>query len=194
MRIVSAEYIISAVGPKQYPEDRQPEIAFAGRSNVGKSSLINRLVNRKALARTSGAPGKTRHLNFYHINNSFYFVDLPGYGFAKVSKDIKSKWGEMIEGYLLNRETLRAVVHLVDIRHAPSKEDVQMHEWLKHYGIPTILVPTKADKIARGKRPKHFRLIRETLVPLPETPVVVFSAESGLGKDELWKLISQTMS
>ncbi|WP_418790760.1 ribosome biogenesis GTP-binding protein YihA/YsxC [Phosphitispora sp. TUW77] len=193
MRIVSANYTISAVGPKQYPEDGQFEIAFAGRSNVGKSSLINRMLNRKALARTSSTPGKTRLLNFYHINDSFYFVDLPGYGFAKVSKTEKAGWGKMIEEYLLNRGSLRAVIHLLDIRHAPSKEDAQMHEWLKHYGIPTILVITKADKIARGKWQKHTRLIKETLVPLPDTPVIIFSAETGQGKDELWNLISEKM-
>ena len=193
MRIVSAEYIISAVGPKQYPEGGQPEIAFAGRSNVGKSSLINRMVNRKALARTSGSPGKTRHLNFYHINDSFYFVDLPGYGFAKVSRVEKSGWGKMIEEYLMNRDSLRAVIQLIDIRHAPSREDAQMHEWLKHFGIPTILVTAKADKIARGNWPKHTRLIKETLVPFPATPVIAFSSETGQGKDELWKLISEKM-
>ena len=193
MRIVSAEYVISAVGPKQYPEGGQPEIAFAGRSNVGKSSLINRLVNRKALARTSGSPGKTRLLNFYHINASFYFVDLPGYGFAKVSRVEKAAWGKMIEEYLLNRENLRAVIQLIDIRHAPSREDIQMHEWLKHFGIPIILVTTKADKIARGNWPKHTRLIKETIVPFPDTPVIAFSAETGQGKDELWKLIGEKM-
>ncbi|MBU7006423.1 ribosome biogenesis GTP-binding protein YihA/YsxC [Phosphitispora fastidiosa] len=193
MRIVSAEYVISAVGPKQYPEGGQPEIAFAGRSNVGKSSLINRLVNRKALARTSGSPGKTRLLNFYHINDSFYFVDLPGYGFAKVSRVEKAAWGKMIEEYLLNRDNLRVVIQLIDIRHAPSREDVQMYEWLKHFGIPTILVTTKADKIARGNWPKHIRVIKETLIPYPATPVIAFSAETGQGKDELWKLIGEKM-
>jgi len=189
MHIVSAEYIISAVGPKQYPDDNQPEIAFAGRSNVGKSSLINRLVNRKALARTSGSPGKTRLLNFYHINKSFYFVDLPGYGFAKVSKDVKAEWGKMIEGYLQNRENLGAVIQLIDIRHAPSNEDREMFNWLKHFGRPTILALTKADKIPRGKWQKHARIIIESLEPDLETPLVVFSAETGLGKDELWEAI-----
>ena len=194
MRIVSAEYIISAPGPKQYPEGEQPEIAFSGRSNVGKSSLINKLVNRKALARTSGSPGKTRLLNFYHINETFYFVDLPGYGFAKVSKDIKSQWGKMIEGYLLNRPNLRAVVHLIDIRHSPSNDDREMHEWLKHYGLPTVIAATKADKIPRGKWHNHSQLIRETLNPLPETPLVLFSAETGQGKDELWGILTKHLN
>ncbi len=191
MIIVSAEYVISAPGPQQYPEGSQPEIAFVGRSNVGKSSLINRLVNRRALARTSGSPGKTRLLNFYRINNSFCFVDLPGYGFAKVSMDIKAQWGKMIEGYLLKRENLQAVVQLIDIRHAPSREDREMHDWLKHYRIPTILALTKADKIPRGKWPKHARLIRESLEPGPETPMIIFSAETGQGKDELWEAIGR---
>ncbi|PKM82978.1 MAG: YihA family ribosome biogenesis GTP-binding protein [Firmicutes bacterium HGW-Firmicutes-14] len=194
MRILSAEYIISAPGPKQYPEDNLPEIAFAGRSNVGKSSLINRLVNRKALARTSGSPGKTRLLNFYRINDNFYFVDLPGYGFAKVPRDVKAQWGKMIEGYLLNRENLRAVIQLIDIRHAPSQEDVQMHDWLKHYGIPAILAVTKADKLPRSKINKHVKLIMDSLKPFPGTPVVVFSAETGQGKDELWGAIRGYLS
>jgi GTP-binding protein len=194
MRIVSAEYIISAPGPKQYPEGEQPEIAFAGRSNVGKSSLINKLVNRKALARTSSSPGKTRLLNFYHINDTFYFVDLPGYGFAKVSKDIKAQWGKMIEGYLLNRPNLRAVVQLIDIRHSPSNEDREMHEWLKHYGLPTVVVATKADKIPRSKWHKHTQLIRETLNPLPETQLLLFSAETGQGKDELWSILARYLN
>ena len=191
MRIVSSEYVISAVGPDQYPAGSRPEIAFAGRSNVGKSSLLNKLLNRRSLARTSSSPGKTRALNFYDINGTFYFVDLPGYGFAKVSKDTKAQWGKMIEDYLLNREHLKAVIQLVDIRHEPSNEDIQMHDWLKHYGIPTVLAATKADKVPRGKWQKHLKLISQGIKPLPETPVVCFSAETGQGRDELWGIISQ---
>ena len=191
MRIVSSEYVISAVGPDQYPTGSRPEIAFAGRSNVGKSSLINKLLNRRSLARISGSPGKTRALNFYDINGTFYFVDLPGYGFAKVPRDIKVQWGKMIEDYLLNREHLKAVIQLVDIRHEPSNEDIQMHDWLKHYGIPTVLAATKADKVPRGKWQKHLKLISQGIKPLPETPVVCFSAETGQGRDELWGIISQ---
>lgn len=190
MRIVSAEYTISAPGPAQYPAGDLPEIAFAGRSNVGKSSLINKILNRRGLARTSSSPGKTRLLNFYLINKEFYFVDLPGYGFAKVAKDVKAQWGSMIEGYLLKRENLKAVIQLIDIRHAPSKEDVQMHEWLKHYQVPTVLAITKADKIARGKWHKHTKLICESLGALHDTPVILFSAITGQGKDELWKVIN----
>ncbi|PKM47154.1 MAG: YihA family ribosome biogenesis GTP-binding protein [Firmicutes bacterium HGW-Firmicutes-8] len=191
MRIVSSEYVISAVGPDQYPAGSRPEIAFAGRSNVGKSSLINKLLNRRSLARISGSPGKTRALNFYDINGTFYFVDLPGYGFAKVPRDIKVQWGKMIEDYLLNREHLKAVIQLVDIRHEPSNEDIQMHDWLKHYGIPTVLAATKADKVPRGKWQKHLKLISQGIKLLPETPVVCFSAETGQGRDELWGIISQ---
>ncbi|HWI55000.1 MAG TPA: ribosome biogenesis GTP-binding protein YihA/YsxC [Desulfobacteria bacterium] len=190
MRIISAEYIISAPGPKQYPEGELPEIAFAGRSNVGKSSLINKLVNRRGLARTSGSPGKTRLLNFYWINKDFYFVDLLGYGFAKVAKDVKSQWGKMIEGYLRERENLRVVVHLIDIRHAPSKEDVEMHQWLNHYEIPSVVVVTKADKIARGKWHKHTKVICESLGALPDTPVVIFSSLTGQGTDQLWNILN----
>lgn len=188
MHIISAEYVISAPGPAQYPEGQLPEIALVGRSNVGKSSLINKLVNRKALARTSGSPGKTRLLNFYLINKAFYFVDLPGYGFAKVSKDIKAQWGKMIEGYLLKRENLQFVVHLIDIRHAPSKDDIEMHAWLKHYNVPIVLVVTKADKIAKGKWQKHVKIIKEGLESLPDTPVIIFSSETGQGKDEFWQI------
>ncbi len=191
MRIVSAEYIISAVKPEQYPAGGRPEIALAGRSNVGKSSLINKLVNRRALAKTSHSPGKTRTVNFYLINENFYFVDLPGYGFAKVPREVKAGWGKMVEGYLLNREDLKAVIQLVDMRHEPSREDREMHDWLKHYGIPAVLVITKADKIARGKWPGQVKLIREAIEPLPETPVVIFSAETGQGRDELWGVIGR---
>ena len=189
MQIKSASYVISAPGPKQYPEGELPEVAFAGRSNVGKSSLINRLVNRKALARTSGVPGKTQYLNFFLLNDALHFVDFPGYGFARVSKDVKAQWGKMIEGYLKNRELLRAVVHIIDIRHAPSRDDVLMHNWLKEYQIPTILVMTKADKISRGKWQNHAKLIRQTLQPSPDTTSVIFSAETGQGKDQLWEII-----
>jgi len=194
MLVKSAAYVISAPGPKQYPVDGLPEVAFAGRSNVGKSSLINRLVNRKALARTSSKPGKTQYLNFFLINDGLYFVDFPGYGFARVSKEVKSQWGKMIEGYLKNRDLLRAVVHIIDIRHAPSRDDVLMHNWLKEFNIPTILAMTKADKIPRGKWQNHAKLIKQTLQPAPGTPAVIFSAETGQGRDEMWGIIEEMIS
>lgn len=191
MKILSAEYFISAVGPKQYPEADWPEVAFAGRSNVGKSSLINRLLNRKSLARTSSRPGKTQCLNFYNINEQFYFVDLPGYGFAKVAKNIKEQWGRMIEAYLRDRQNLRGVIHLVDVRHEPSSDDVIMYQWLKHYNIPVVVVATKADKISRGNYQKHSKIIRDKL-QMPKTDLLIlFSAETGQGKDELWQQIEE---
>jgi len=189
MKIVSTEFVISAVKPDQYPADALPEIALAGRSNVGKSSLINRLINRKNLARTSGQPGKTQTLNYYRINGNMYFVDLPGYGFARVSMETRKQWGKMIETYLTRRETLRAVLHLVDLRHPPSAEDVMMSDWLAHYGIPTCVVATKADKIPKGKRPAHAKVIREKLQLPKGHPLIVFSSEEGIGKDELWSWI-----
>lgn len=186
MKVTEAEITISAVGPKQYPQDARPEIALAGRSNVGKSSLINRLINRKSLARTSSKPGKTQTLNFYLINQSFYFVDLPGYGFAKVSKQAQAEWGRMIEHYLSVRQNLKCVIQLVDLRHPPSENDVIMFQWLKHYDIPIIIAATKADKISRGKRPQHAKAIGQQLQAGPDEPLVIFSAESGEGKDVLW--------
>ncbi|MDR2833758.1 MAG: ribosome biogenesis GTP-binding protein YihA/YsxC, partial [Streptococcaceae bacterium] len=145
MKVHNAQIVISAVKPEQYPETTMPEIALAGRSNVGKSSFINTLLDRKNLARTSSKPGKTQTLNFYNIEDVLHFVDVPGYGYAKVSKTERAKWGKMIETYLTNRENLKAVVSLVDMRHEPSQEDIQMYEFLKYYDIPVIVVATKAD-------------------------------------------------
>src|SRR6478609_10651462 len=139
MKVNEAEFIISAVGPSQYPEDALPEIALAGRSNVGKSSLINCLISRRNLARTSSQPGKTQTLNYYKVNQDLYFVDLPGYGYAKVSKTKREQWGKFIESYLLNRETLKLVLQLVDLRHPPSKDDQAMYEWLRHMDVPVLV-------------------------------------------------------
>lgn len=189
MKVHNAEFIISAVGPKQYPEDGLPEIALAGRSNVGKSSLINALIDRKNLARTSSKPGKTQTLNYYKIENLFYFVDLPGYGFARVSKTEKAKWGKMIEEYLSKRETLQMVMQLVDLRHPPSVDDQAMYEWLQHFQVPTMIVATKADKITRGQWQKHLKVVKETLQLKPNTPIHMFSSETKMGKDEVWKEI-----
>ena len=150
MKVKSADIVISAVKPEQYPEQDFPEFALAGRSNVGKSSFINKMLNRKSLARTSSKPGKTQTLNFYLINEEFHFVDVPGYGYAKVSKTERAAWGKMIETYLTKREQLRAVVLIVDLRHPPTNDDVMMYQFLKHYDLPCIIINTKADKVSKS--------------------------------------------
>jgi GTP-binding protein len=194
LKVNQAEFVISAVGPSQYPEDALPEIALAGRSNVGKSSLINCLISRKNLARTSSQPGKTQTLNYYKVNQDLYFVDLPGYGYAKVSKTKREQWGKFIESYLMNRETLRLVMQLVDLRHPPSKDDQAMYEWLRHNDVPVLVVATKADKIPRSQWPKHLKIVRETLGMDKGVQPLMFSSELGLGKDELWGILEQAMA
>lgn len=189
MKVHNAEIVISAVSPKQYPETDLPEVALAGRSNVGKSSFINTLIDRKNLARTSGKPGKTQTLNFYLIEDALHFVDVPGYGYAKVSKTERAKWGEMIETYITSRKQLRAVVSLVDVRHDPSKEDIQMYEFLKYYNIPVIVVATKADKIPRGKWNKHTSVIKKKLDFDQNDTFILFSSETKQGKEEAWQAI-----
>lgn len=191
MKVISTEFIISAVKPDQYPVDALPEIALAGRSNVGKSSLINRMINRKNLARTSSQPGKTQTLNFYRINEQLYFVDLPGYGYAKVSRSKRAEWGKFIENYLVKREELRLLVQLVDLRHPPSKDDIAMYTWVKHIGLPVCLVTTKADKVPKGKWQKHVGIIKKDLQFVPSDKLIVFSSETGLGRDELWSVIQE---
>jgi GTP-binding protein len=186
MKVTSAEFVISAVGPKQYPTDGLPEIALVGRSNVGKSSLINKMLNRKALARISSRPGKTQTLNYFRVNNELYFVDFPGYGYAKVAKSIKQQWGKMIETYLSQRKELRFIIQLVDIRHAPSKDDIAMYDWCKQIGLPSVIVATKGDKIARGKWQQHTKVIRDHLQLRGDDTIIIFSSETGQGKDELW--------
>ncbi len=186
MIIKNAEFVISAVGPKQYPDDHLPEIALAGRSNVGKSSLINKLINRKNLARTSSKPGKTQTLNYYRINNdAFYFVDLPGYGFAQVSRSTKEQWGKFIDDYLAKRENLVGVIHLVDMRHPPSKDDVTMYQWLKHLQKDILIVATKCDKISKGQWQKHIKIIREGLNTDQGQEIIAFSAETGQGTEQV---------
>src|SRR5690606_38281162 len=150
MKVTDAEVVISAVSKKQYPNEGVPEIALAGRSNVGKSSFINKLINRKSLARTSSKPGKTQTLNFYKINGSFYFVDVPGYGYAKVSKKEREKWGKMMEEYIQTRETLKAVLLITYVRHEPTRDDVQMYDFLKYYELPVIVIATKLDKVPKN--------------------------------------------
>ena len=174
-----------AVKKNQYPEDNTAEIAFAGRSNVGKSSLLNLLTNRRSLARVSGNPGKTRTINFYRINDAFRIVDLPGYGYAKLSKSVTENWGAMMEAYFQNRQGLKKVVQLVDIRHAPSAQDQQMYDYLRHYGLDGIVVATKADKVSRNELQKCIKTIRQTLKLGPEDLVIPVSALKKTGYEEL---------
>ena len=192
MKIIKSDFVISAVSQKQYPADGLPEIALAGRSNVGKSSLINTIINRKNLARTSGRPGKTQTINFYKINDEFHLVDLPGYGFAKVSKSIKDKWADFIEEYFHNRPNLKGIIQLIDLRHPPTADDQMMFEWLKHLGMPFILVATKADKISRGQHLKHKKIIREALL-IDNEDIYLFSAEDRTGKEEVLKWIEERL-
>lgn len=191
MKITQAELYTVAVSEEQYPTTNLPEIALAGRSNVGKSSFINKMLNRKKLAHTSQKPGKTQTLNFYIINQRFYFVDVPGYGFAKISKKERESWGKMIETYLKTRKQLKAVLLIVDIRHEPTKDDRMMYDWLKHYGIPTIVIATKCDKIAKGQWEKQKKIIKQTLQLAPDVPLIAFSAETGQGKDEAWAQLAK---
>lgn len=193
MIIKKADLVAVAVKKSQYPEDNKKEIAFAGRSNVGKSSLLNLLVNRKKLARVSGSPGKTRTINFYEINDEFRIVDLPGYGYAKVSKSITEGWGDMIEAYLAGRLGLIKVVQLVDIRHTPSVQDVQMYEWLKHYRYDGIVVATKADKISRNEMTKCISDIRKTLGLSPEDKVIPVSTLKRTGYDKLMEELDRLL-
>ena len=191
MEIKQAEFKTSAVKPTQYPDDGRCEIAFVGRSNVGKSSLINTLTNRRKLVKVSGTPGKTRLINFFTINNKLYFVDLPGYGYAKVSKSEKATWGKMMEQYLVNRPELKKVALLVDCRHKPTGDDVMMYDWIKHYHNEVIVVATKMDKIKRSQVQKHLSMIRKGLNLMPEDKLVGFSSETKQGKEELWKVIEE---
>jgi GTP-binding protein len=192
MHVKTATYLTSAVQPKGYPEEKMPEIAFAGRSNVGKSSLINVLVNRKSLVRTSSTPGRTQMLNFFCINETFLLVDLPGYGFAKVPMSVKKAWGPMIKTYLQSRDNLAAVVLLFDIRRTPRDEDIQLLDWLEEFGIPTIPVITKADKVNRSQQAKHVKAIAEA-TGLPTDAFTLFSALKRQGVDDVWELVESTM-
>lgn len=171
------------------PENDKLEVAFAGRSNVGKSSLINALMNRKSYARTSQQPGKTQSINFYNINELLYFVDLPGYGYAKVSQDTVKKWGKMIDGYLHQSKVLRLVFLLVDIRHKPNQNDIQMYEWCVNYGFNPIIIATKSDKIKRSQLQKQIKQIKDALQVVDGTPVIPFSALNKSGRDEIWEYI-----
>ena len=192
--IIKSADLETVVGvTSKLPENLLPEFAFAGRSNVGKSSLINKLVNRKALARTSSQPGKTQTINFFLLNGEFYFVDLPGYGYAKVSKELQAKWGKMIERYLTRSRQLRLIFLLVDIRHEPSAGDKQMYEWVKSNEIPAVIIATKADKINRSQLQKQLAMIRKELGGAKE-PIIPFSKETGQGYDEVWKVMEEYLA
>ncbi len=184
---------LAAVGVKmsQYPDDNKPEVAFAGKSNVGKSSLINSMIYRKALARTSQSPGKTRTINFYDVENTLYFVDLPGYGYARASKSEIAKWNKVIEDYLKKRRSLAAIILLIDIRHEPGKNDITMYNWLKYYGYEIIIAATKSDKIKRSQLDKHISVIRKTLELEKDDIIIPFSSETKSGRDELWEEIEK---
>jgi GTP-binding protein len=188
MKITSAEFITSATKPSQYPTMVLPEIAFAGRSNVGKSSLINTLVNRKHLVKTSSTPGRTQLINFFDINRRMGFVDLPGYGYAKVPVAVRKKWGPMIETYLSDRETLRGVVLIMDIRRIPRQEELNLLAWLNHYAIASILVLTKTDKLSKNKQAhQHDKIVRT--LERPKKNFILFSAKTRRGRDALWNAI-----
>ncbi|WP_208559692.1 ribosome biogenesis GTP-binding protein YihA/YsxC [Marinilactibacillus kalidii] len=188
-KIHYAEIVISAVSPLQYPDDGLPEVALAGRSNVGKSSFINTMVNRKKLARTSGKPGKTRTLNYFDIEHSLFFVDVPGYGYAKVSNAEQQKWGDMMNVYFSSREELSLSILLVDLRHHPTELDIQMYDFLKYYDLPVLVVATKADKIKKSKRNKHINQVVQTLQLATEDKVIMFSSETKEGREEVWNEI-----
>lgn len=191
MKIRSAEITMSAVNKSQYPDEGIPEIALVGRSNVGKSSTVNTLLNRRNFARTSQTPGKTRTINFYLINEEFFFVDLPGYGYAKVAKSEKEKWGAIMERYLADRGELCAIFLLVDIRHEPTSDDVMMYQWIKHFGYNCVVIATKADKIAKGKHQKHFSIIRKKLQLEKDEKILPISSLKKTGVEEIWNEITR---
>lgn len=191
MKVHNVSLKISAVRPEQYPDEGYPEIGLVGRSNVGKSSLINRLINRKSYARTSSQPGKTQTLNFYDVESMLYLVDVPGYGYAKVSKAEREKWGRMIETYLTQRETLRGVVSLIDARHEPTELDVQMVEFLHYYELPILLVATKIDKVSRSKWNKVEKDIKKKINLEEQDELILFSATEKIGEEEVWNWIEK---
>lgn len=192
-KIKNAELEIVCGITSKLPNNSQPEFAFAGKSNVGKSSLINGLMNRKNLARTSAEPGKTQTINFYHVNNEFYLVDLPGYGYAKRAKGEVEKWGRMIENYLHTSRVLKNVFLLIDIRHEPSTNDIQMYEWIVHQGFEPIIIATKADKLNKSQLPKAIKLIRQTL-NMPEDELLIpYSAVTKKGREEIYDIINDRM-
>ena len=192
MKILSAEFVTSATKPSQYPPAGLPEIAFSGRSNVGKSSLINVLVNRKRLVKTSSTPGRTQLVNFFDINDTITFVDLPGYGWAKVPASVRKNWGPMIETYLSGRNTLKGVVVILDIRRTPREEEHNLIAWLEHYSIASILVLTKADKLSKTKMARQHAVVARELA-LDAGDLILFSAKSRQGREDVWKAIENVL-
>ena len=194
MIIKTSEFITSAVKRNQYPVDVRPEVAFVGRSNVGKSSIINALTNRRKLAKVSQTPGKTRLINFFLINNDFYLVDAPGYGFANVSKSLKENFGAIMENYLETRENLKMVFMLVDFRHKPTEDDILMYKFLKYYNLPVTIICTKYDKVNRSARIKQDELIKNTLTPDLGDEIVNFSSVTKFGKDRIYEIIENIIN
>ena len=194
MKIISAEFVKSAVWPPQYPPATMPEIAFVGRSNVGKSSLINTLVGRKNMAKTSNTPGRTQLINFFTINEKISFVDLPGYGFAKVPQSVKKDWGDMIEAYLRERQNLALAIFILDIRRDPSADDLSLREWLAHYRIPYLYILTKSDKLSNNQAIARKRAIEKILQVSSEKKPILFSAKTQKGKDDIWKFLENHLS
>lgn len=194
MKITTAEFVKSAVWPNQFPPATMPEIAFVGRSNVGKSSLINTLVGRKSLAKTSNTPGRTQLINFFTVNNSLFFVDLPGYGFAKVPRSVKKDWGDMIETYLRERRNLALVVFILDVRRDPSADDLSLRDWLDHYRIPYAAILTKSDKLSNQQALGRKKLIEKAMGKGASGNTILFSAKTRKGAEELWQLIERHLS
>ncbi len=194
MKISSVEFITSAVRRSQYPIDRLPEFLLIGRSNVGKSSFINTIINRKNLARISSIPGKTQTINFYLINDTFYLVDVPGYGFARVSQKLKNKFGLMIEDYLKERDNLKMVFMLIDLRHKPSNDDILMYDYLKYYNIPVTIIATKSDKVSKNNYDKNIKMINDTLKLKDTDKIILFSAQTKIGKQEVHNKIEELLN
>lgn len=193
MKVVSAEFVKSVIDLDELPKDGRVEIAFVGRSNVGKSTLLNRILGRKSLAKTSGTPGKTQTLNFFDVNRKVYFVDLPGYGFAKVPKSLQERWMKVMTGYLLERKPLKLVAVLLDSRHAPSSKDQDMLTLLDDVRVPVLIVATKIDKLKRGQRQQSLNTIRKTLDLDEDVVIVPFSGETGEGTPQLWRMIDEAI-
>jgi len=191
LKITSAEFLKSAFGEADWPRDQLAEVAFLGRSNVGKSSLINSLLSQHGLARTSSTPGRTQSLNFFLVNQRFRFVDLPGFGYARVPKAIKTSWGEMVSGYLANRKQLVLSIHIVDSRHEPTTLDVQLHEWLEHVARPRLIVATKSDKLSNNELKESLRRVKRVV---GDDRVVAFSAKTGRGRNEIWQEIESAIN